>query len=136
MTRLGACLGCGTLVSPGPRCYDCRRAAEKRYDGTRPAHHALYRSHAWRVLSEKVRRAGSRCVWCLKPLPFRQRIADHVEPIEKRPELALEETNVVVACASCNTRRGRNWKLPDPDAPSSPVSVGARMADILEGAER
>lgn len=129
MTRLQRCVGCGLLVSPGPRCAECRRKADRAY-------FAIYRTHAWRLLSEKVRRAGSRCVWCLRPLPYSRRVADHVEPVEKRPDLALEPTNVVVACNSCNQRRGRNWKLPDPDEPTptrEEISVGARMAAIHRG---
>lgn len=111
MTRLSACLGCGTLVSPGPRCSACRRAAEATYDRTRPAHHALYRTNAWRVLSAEIRAGATRCHWCLKPT--RRLVADHVIPLEERPDLGLDRSNLVASCFPCNTRRGRNARLPD-----------------------
>lgn len=115
MTRLVRCSGCRILVSPGPRCSRCQRAWEKAYDAGRPAHHSLYRRAAWKALSIEVRKAESRCRWCLRPLPFPQRVADHIVPLEAAPELALDRDNLAVACKGCNTRRGRNWRLPDPE---------------------
>lgn len=111
MTRLMACRGCGMLVSPGPRCSRCRRSWRAMYDHSRPDHHALYRTSKWKRLSAEVRAGAARCHWCLKPT--RRLIADHVIPLEVRPDLALERSNVVAACFACNTRRGRNAKLPD-----------------------
>ena len=55
MTRLAACLDCGAIVSPGPRCYTCRQSRTHLYDRTRPPHHALYSTTAWRRLSAEVR---------------------------------------------------------------------------------
>ena len=111
MTRLNACIGCGQLCSPGPRCSRCRRAWEQRYDAARPAHHALYATNAWRRLSSEVREGATRCHWCLKPT--RRLVADHVIPLEERPDLALDRSNLVASCFPCNTRRGRNAKLPE-----------------------
>jgi 5-methylcytosine-specific restriction endonuclease McrA len=37
-------------------------------------------------------------------------LADHVIPVEERPDLALERSNLVASCYGCNTRRGRNLK--------------------------
>jgi 5-methylcytosine-specific restriction endonuclease McrA len=128
------CLDCGTLVSPGPRCYRCRLVRGRQYDAARPDHHRLYRTAEWRRLSAEVRASATRCHWCLKPTT--RLIADHVVPIEQRPDLALSPDNVVAACFACNTRRGRNAKQPDLQAPTTPrpaVSVGARMAEILDG---
>jgi hypothetical protein len=70
----------------------------------------------------------------LRPLPFSKRVADHIIGLEQAPELALDRANLAVACVGCNTRRGRNAKLPDLErtGPSGPVSVGARMAAILD----
>lgn len=132
MTRLAACLDCGTLVSPGPRCFACRRAREKRYDESRPARHALYRTSAWRKLAAEVTANANRCTWCLKPTM--KLVADHVETLEARPDLAMERSNLVPSCVPCNTRRGRNARLPDLEArrPSRGVdNVGERMAAIL-----
>lgn len=110
MTRLQPCVGCGLLVSPGPRCYECQRRWDRQYDAVRPEHHALYQTSAWKRLSAEVRDGATRCHWCLKPT--RRLVADHVIPLEQRPDLALERSNLVPACFPCNTRRGRNSKLP------------------------
>lgn len=108
---LVACLDCHMLVSPGPRCSRCQRIRGQLYDQSRPEHHALYRTQEWRRLSAEVRASASRCTWCLKPT--RRLVADHVIPLDQRPDLALERSNLVAACVPCNTRRGRNAKLPD-----------------------
>jgi 5-methylcytosine-specific restriction endonuclease McrA len=116
MTRLRPCLGCGQLVAPGPRCSRCRRQWRRQYDQFRPAHHAVYSTAAWRRLSAEVRGSATRCHWCLKPEPMRRLVADHVIPLEQRPDLALERSNLVPSCVPCNTRRGRNARLPDREA--------------------
>jgi 5-methylcytosine-specific restriction endonuclease McrA len=140
MTRLVGCKGCGQLVSPGPRCFACRRSADRAYNATRPEHHALYRTQAWRKLSAEVRASASRCTHCLRPLPLARRVADHLVPVEQAPERALDRSNVVVSCAGCNTKRGRWSKVPDPEAMPAPrvqsaVSVGDRMAAIFGDSE-
>lgn len=109
MTRLMSCTGCGQLVSPGPRCSRCRRSWQAMYDDSRPDHHALYRTSAWRRLSAEVRAGATRCHWCLKPT--RRLVADHVIPLDQRFDLALDRSNLVASCFPCNTRRGRNAKL-------------------------
>ncbi len=108
---LMACLGCGMLVAPGPRCTGCQRDLERVYDQTPPEHHALYRTAEWRRMSREVRASATRCHWCLRPT--RRLVADHVEPLDQRPDLALDRSNLVASCVPCNTRRGRNAKLPD-----------------------
>lgn len=118
VTRLRPCLGrCGVLVSSASsRCYACRLKASRQYDATRPAHHAVYRTPEWRRLSAALRAAATRCHWCLKPT--RRLVADHVIPLSERPDLALDRGNLVASCFSCNTRRGKNSKLPDLEAAS------------------
>jgi 5-methylcytosine-specific restriction enzyme A len=123
---LRTCLGCGGWVSPGPRCPRCQRAWDKRCREARPAHHAIYRTAEWRRLSAEVRASATRCVWCLRPT--RRLVADHIVPIDQRPDLALEPSNVVAACIPCNTRRGRNAKLPDLAAPTTHVPEAASAA--------
>jgi len=105
--RLAACRGCGCPTSPGPRCGDCRLAWQRQYNENRPEHHDLYQTADWRHLSRVTRDRADRCHWCLVPLTGRS-VADHVIPIDQRPDLALEPSNVVASCVGCNTRRGRN----------------------------
>lgn len=121
MTRLVLCVVCRSIVADGrgARCAECRRLWTRQYDASRPAHHQVYASPEWRKLSAEVRATATRCTWCLKPT--RRLIADHVIPVEQRPDLALDRSNVVPACFSCNTRRGRNARLPD----LAPVGVAA-----------
>jgi 5-methylcytosine-specific restriction endonuclease McrA len=141
MTRLSACLGCGMLVAPGPRCARCRRRHEAERRATRPAYSAVYSSAAYRKLAAECRAAETRCRWCLVPLPYAKRKADHIEPLSLRPDLALDRANLAVACNACNVRRGRNALVPDPEArpaprvPSPSVSVGDRMAAIFGEAD-
>jgi 5-methylcytosine-specific restriction endonuclease McrA len=106
--RYAVCLGCGKLCAPGPRCPDCKRARDRLYDAARPAHHAVYATAEWRRLSAAVRAGATRCHWCGKRTT--RLVGDHVIPVEERPELALEPSNVVPSCYGCNTRRGRNLK--------------------------
>jgi 5-methylcytosine-specific restriction endonuclease McrA len=117
MTRLAACLDCQTIIGTGmTRCYECRRQRSAVYNASRPTHHALYATAAWRRLSAEVRADATRCHWCLKPT--RKLVADHVIALAQRPELGLERSNLVPSCVPCNTRRGRNSKLPDLPAPT------------------
>jgi hypothetical protein len=129
---LRLCLGrCGQLVSPGPRCSACQRAHARLYAEARPAHHALYATPEWRRLSAEVRAGVSRCHWCLKST--RRLVADHVLPIDQRPDLALDRTNCVPACFGCNTKRGRNAKLPDLPPITSPPPVAVERAERVAG---
>jgi 5-methylcytosine-specific restriction endonuclease McrA len=80
----------------------------------RPEFHTLYQTSAWKRLSAEVRAGATRCTWCLKPT--RRLVADHVIPLEQRPDLALDRSNLVPSCLPCNTRRGRNAKIPEVSA--------------------
>ena len=79
--------------------------------------------------------------------PTRRLVADHVIPLEKRPDLALDRANLVPACVPCNTRRGRNAKLPDPlplhrlaptptDQPLRGDALADRLSATSDGARR
>ena len=113
MTRLDVCRGgCGMLVATGTgRCSACQRRWDAAYNRTRPEHHGLYRTSRWKRLAAEVTAGQTRCHWCLKPTT--RLVADHVVPVELHPSGAFDRSNLVAACVGCNTRRGRNAKLPD-----------------------
>ena len=114
--RLRLCSVCRSpiLDGRGARCDECRRAWNRQYNANRPELHRVYQSPEWRRLSASVRASARRCHWCLRPLGGGKRfIADHVIPLDQRPDLALDPGNVVASCIGCNTRRGRNARLPE-----------------------
>lgn len=54
--------------------------------------------------------------------------ADHIEPVEQRPELALERTNLRGACRPCNRARGTtpNAALRLGDTPTDALTIFKR----------
>lgn len=112
MTRVRACVICSRVFSgQGARCPDCRHAWMVAYNAGRPEHHVLYTTPEWRRLSAEVRAGATRCFYCLRPT--RRLVADHVVPVDQDPSLALVRDNLRPCCIPCNTRRGRNAKLPE-----------------------
>lgn len=111
MIRLRLCAVCHGLIldGRGARCAECRRLWSRGYDATRPEHHRVYQSPAWRKLAAEVRASAVRCHWCLKVT--RRLVADHRIPLAERPDLALERSNVVPSCYGCNSRRARGARL-------------------------
>jgi len=67
---------------------------------------AFIGSAAWKKLREQTRnrwkRDGRPCAMCGRPLDFSkgQTSVDHIEPRSKRPDLALEPSNLAVICTS------------------------------------
>lgn len=99
-----------------------RRASMKRQAGERlssmsdnevakqmrKAKDAFLQSAAWKALRLTViARYGAKCMRCghtpRQPLKIN---VDHVKPRKFYPELALEESNLQVLCASCNKAKG------------------------------
>jgi 5-methylcytosine-specific restriction endonuclease McrA len=101
----------GALVSGRSRCQPCQRAAYQFRNVTRDqfARH-VYGSAEWKRLSRAVIAEAVRCFYCGATGVVLT--GDHVEPIRVAPHRALDETNVVAACRSCQTRRARNpdWR--------------------------
>jgi 5-methylcytosine-specific restriction endonuclease McrA len=63
----------------------------------------------WEVLPiTEIRLAAKECHWCKCPLTFEQTTIDHVVPMNLGGDHLRE--NVVVACLSCNSRRGSSAK--------------------------
>ena len=100
-----ACMtpGCHQLIASGSRCRTHRAAREKARNLRRPAEVALYSSGAWQRLSRAVVGAAAGCHWCHRSGV--RLSADHVLTVRAAPDLALEPSNVVASCASCQLAR-------------------------------
>lgn len=53
----------------------------------------FYRSRAWAVLRAKKLRLSPNCEWCRARGPRGMHV-DHIEPLRRRPDLALDVTNL------------------------------------------
>jgi hypothetical protein len=71
-----------------------------------PVARLIYSSAAWRKLAKGVRDNATGCAWCGASGVYIS--ADHIASIRDRPDLALEPSNVVAACRSCQERRKYN----------------------------
>lgn len=107
-----SCLGtssnrCGKLIPANRnRCVECQRAKYRGRNRTRdPLPVAVYGSAAWRHLADAVVAEAAACHWCRTSRYVAKLTADHIYPIRHRPDLALEPTNVVPSCRSCQERR-------------------------------
>jgi 5-methylcytosine-specific restriction endonuclease McrA len=92
----------------------------------------FYGSTAWVKLRSRVRarwrRDGSPpCPLCKKAITGVP-IVDHIIPRRKRPDLALEGSNMQVVCHPCNTQKGvwedREDRGPEIGADGFPVGGG------------
>jgi 5-methylcytosine-specific restriction endonuclease McrA len=72
----------------------------------------LYGSAAWKRLREAVRAEQPACFYCGRPATT----VDHVVGVRANPSLALDPSNTVSACRSCQEKRKHNpeWRgVPD-----------------------
>jgi len=70
----------------------------------------FYTSHQWHKLRSKVKAKWKAnhmpCGYCGKPLDWQAKpIVDHIKPRSTHPQLALDETNLMVVHHRCNTRK-------------------------------
>ena len=107
-----ACLGypgfrCGRLVRGASRCGDCQRAAWRHWNANRdPFARKVYASAAWRRLADAVVAAASGCAYCGRADV--KLTADHIIGIRRDPSRALDPSNLLAACRSCQERRKHN----------------------------
>jgi 5-methylcytosine-specific restriction endonuclease McrA len=112
-------------LATGKRWNDPRISAGKKYAIRYAADEAFYHKEYARLQAKKIRErsqlgrkaggmsaantkairmAGTHCHYCHTQLELRQRTLDHVVPLIKG---GLHQSfNVVVACRSCNSRKG------------------------------
>ena len=59
-----------------------------------------------------------RCVYCLRREAWARRraiwVVEHLIPRKERPDLTTEYTNLVLACATCNSIKSASGTMPDP----------------------
>lgn len=59
---------------------------------------------------EKIKKGGAHCSYCRRELPYAHRTIDHIVPI-RLAEIyggnVNEPTNLVIACMSCNSSKGK-----------------------------
>jgi 5-methylcytosine-specific restriction endonuclease McrA len=107
---LKPCLGCGRPTK-GSRCTECQRAVWRQRQATRdPGPVAIYKSAEWRRLADAVVAEAIGCHWCR-----RQGVrltADHIVAMTVDLSLALEPSNVVAACYSCQNTRAAEHRRP------------------------
>jgi hypothetical protein len=105
------CLDCGqpfqpSRTAPRARCTECQRAAYRSRERYRPpVQRAVYGSTAWKALARSVVALAVECHWCHEPSWRTKLTADHIERVVERPALALDPSNVVAACRSCQEKR-------------------------------
>lgn len=91
------------IGAPGPST----RAYERRPD--RQADKDFYSSKAWRRLRAAVLSAEPLCRECRRHgLLIEATCVDHIEPRRRRPDLALDRSNLRALCAACNNRVRRD----------------------------
>jgi 5-methylcytosine-specific restriction endonuclease McrA len=88
------CIDCGR-VTTGTRCPGCASLEH--------GHRAVYHTAAWRQLARAVVAGATSCHWCGRSGV--RLSGDHVVGARRHPERALDPSNVVAACFSCQNRR-------------------------------
>ena len=64
---------------------------------------SFYSSNEWKVLRDSIRARDIICQHCKKNNIVSQGIeVHHIKPIEKFPELAMNETNLILLCKACH----------------------------------
>lgn len=117
--------GCAAIVRSGGYCgkhvrhariglAESRAESDRKYNAGRPASDSFYKTQAWREMARRVLKEQPICAIChAKP----SSIADHIEAMKWRPDLAMVRSNLRGVCHSCHNRYGDRVlrpRLPDP----------------------
>jgi len=83
-------------------------ASGKGRQKKRPKKRSFYQSREWKELRYKILvKYGARCQCCGATAKDGAKInVDHIEPISKKWERRLDETNLQVLCGACNLGKG------------------------------
>lgn len=105
-----------------------RRARRERLAklGGRPK---FYQSMEWKQARYKaLKLCGGRCQACGRgPMEGAVLNVDHIKPLSRHPELALDLSNLQVLCGACNAGKGA-WDTTDWREPSLRVLMGEAAA--------
>jgi|SRR5690625_552824 len=84
---------------------------------TKEQQQAFYLSNEWRgkngMRQQALERDNHECVWCREAGYVTTDAileVDHIEPIDKRPDLALELSNTRTLCKSCHNKRHNRFE--------------------------
>ena len=82
---------------------------EGKHKKNEPQKHWLYSSSKWQELRYKtLRKFGFKCMACNSSNV--ELHVDHIKPISKYPNLALEEKNLQVLCKNCNLGKSNKFE--------------------------
>lgn len=118
MPEMTICLDCGSMVAPPPsgpslcdRCRERRPRPARRATGDRrtnlttiarrKASQRFYSTAAWRRVRDAVRNRDGECLMCGSTASL---TVDHVVPIARAPDLALDPDNLRTLCRRCHGR--------------------------------
>lgn len=96
-----SCQYCGRIHPVG---YECPLKPKRRKQGKREAEQFRNR-YAWRKKRQEIRaRDYHLCRYCLERGVFTCEglAVHHIVPLEERPELGLEDGNLITLCESCH----------------------------------
>jgi 5-methylcytosine-specific restriction protein A len=97
-----------------PKTFEQQRAEEWARQSNRQrrrlTHHALYHTAAWKRLARVVLSEQPVCVGYQRECSMPATDVDHIEPLAKRPDLALVRTNLQGLCKACHTRKTGDGK--------------------------
>lgn len=101
--------GCPAYIRDGGRCDDHKRERWQRQRCKKdPAKDKFYSSSAWRKLRAWFMNQHSICQGSLpggRKCRSKGTECDHIQPIELRPDLALNQGNLQSLCKSCHSRK-------------------------------
>jgi 5-methylcytosine-specific restriction enzyme A len=93
--------GCKTLISNGRYCDNHKR---KSYKVHQSKYKSFYSSQAWRDLKAYCyQRDGGRCIRCHRFVFGKTSQHHHKVPIRVRPNLKLDEDNIITVCPKCHS---------------------------------
>lgn len=100
---------CGQLVAVGATC-DCKKG--KKHDSQRK--HVSRNTKFQKLRKAVIKRDGAHCQRCrikFNWMTFDNLQAHHIKSFRDYPELAYDESNIIIVCRNCNLELGNSNKL-------------------------